>query len=102
MDEQRSFIDKIRLINNKDWSPSMNSLFYSSVLSVGAQKNYIGADKMVMWYERNIKILVNLMGLFENCDRVVCFIGAGHTSILKELINKYTNLIIVDNKPYIG
>lgn len=99
--EKVDIIEKIKYMNKEEWSNNMFNLFYLSANRVGAADNYIGANKMLMWYERNIKIFANLQSLSSDCKRILCVYGAGHLSILKEFIEKSDDMELIDVLNYI-
>jgi hypothetical protein len=50
------------------------------------KEDYFGADGAIWWYDRNIRIFANLLGINEpGKDRVFLLIGAGHVPLLKFL-----------------
>ena len=60
---------------------------YADLELIGEGENYIGADVILRWYERNMKIFVNLSRIIASPeDRVVVIIGAGHVPLLTHFI----------------
>lgn len=60
---------------------------YADLALIGEGENYIGADVILRWYERNMKIFVNLTRIITSLeDRVVIVIGAGHVPLLTHFI----------------
>lgn len=56
---------------------------YMDLALVGAGENYIGADVVLRWYERNMKIFANISRLVESPDdRILVVIGGGHLPLL--------------------
>jgi hypothetical protein len=56
---------------------------YMDLAQVGEGTNYIGADVVLRWYERNIKIFVNIARLVKSPDdRILVVIGGGHLPLL--------------------
>ena len=50
------------------------------------KEDYFGADGAIWWYNRNIRIFANLLGINDpGKDRVFLLIGAGHVPLLKFL-----------------
>lgn len=50
---------------------------------IGSSDDYVGADVILRWYERNIKIFVNVARLAsESSDRILVLIGGGHLPLL--------------------
>lgn len=60
---------------------------YADMALIGEGMSYIGADVILRWYERNMKIFVNLSRISTSPeDRVVVVIGAGHLPLLTHFI----------------
>ncbi|MBA2248236.1 MAG: hypothetical protein H0W23_08910 [Chloroflexia bacterium] len=60
---------------------------YMDMAQIGEADNYVGADVILRWYERNMKIFVNLSRIISSPeDRVVVVIGAGHVPLLSHFI----------------
>ena len=61
---------------------------YVDLALVGGGHDYVGADVVLRWYERNMKIFVNLARLMTSpSDRVLVVIGAGHLPLLSHFID---------------
>jgi len=62
---------------------------YMAALRVGADTSYPGATMTARWYERNLRIVSNVLRLIEApSDRVLVIIGAAHGPILRELLGR--------------
>ena len=60
---------------------------YMAALRVGADTAYPGATATARWYERNLKIVSNVLRVIDSPDdRVLVIIGAAHGPILRELL----------------
>lgn len=60
---------------------------YMDMAQIGEADNYVGADVILRWYERNMKIFVNLARLATSLeDRILVVIGAGHLPLLSHFI----------------
>jgi hypothetical protein len=54
---------------------------------VGADDDYVGADVVGRWYERNMKMFVNLGRLTDAADdRILVVVGAGHVPLLSPFV----------------
>lgn len=69
---------------------------YVSMAGLGAGANYVGADLLSAWYDRNIRIFANLQNLAERGDRVLVIFGAGHSAILRELVAADPSMELVE------
>ena len=64
-----------------------NHRLYAGLMRVGEGDRYVGADVVCRWYERNMKIFVNLTRITDPYDdRVVVVIGAGHVYLLRHFV----------------
>jgi hypothetical protein len=62
---------------------------YMAALRVGADTSYPGATMTARWYERNLRIVSNVLRLIEApSDRVLVIVGAAHGPILRELLGR--------------
>lgn len=64
-----------------------NHQVYMDLALVGMNDDYIGADVILRWYERNMKIFVNISRLATSpTDRILVLIGGGHLPLLTHFI----------------
>jgi hypothetical protein len=62
---------------------------YMAALRVGADTSYPGATMTARWYERNLRIVSNVLRLIEApSDHVLVIVGAAHGPILRELLGR--------------
>ena len=78
-----------------------NHSIYLTCVSIGAGDTYIGADLLAAWYHRNIRIFANLQHIVEPSDNILVIFGAGHTAILRELVNSTNNMELIDPLDYL-
>lgn len=74
---------------------------YAVQATVGEGDNYIGARAVGDWYERNLKIFANLARVAAPGDRVLLIIGAGHTPILRHLVETHPGMRIIEALDYL-
>ncbi len=68
---------------NADASLDSGNRIYMDLARVGRGRNYIGADVVLRWYERNLKIFANLARLIDSpMERILVVIGNGHRPLL--------------------
>ncbi len=68
---------------------------------VGKDDDYKGADMVADWYERNLKIAVNIRRIAKPGDRIFVLIGAGHCKLLKEFLSQTPGYVVVDPGLYL-
>lgn len=84
---------------NTDEYNKMSHGFYLDMAAVGKENDYSGADLVADWYQRNLRIYRNLVGLnLKPEDRVLIMFGAGHAKILQDLVDDSANLQLVKLK----
>ena len=83
---QEPVIDQLRATNDPDaLAPSHR--VYMDMSRIGEGANYIGADVVLRWYERNLKMFVNLTRLVDSPDeRVLLVVGGGHLPLLTHFL----------------
>lgn len=60
---------------------------YMDLARVGEGPNYVGADVVLRWYERNMMIFANLARIVNApTDRILVIIGAGHIPLLAHFV----------------
>ena len=100
--DQLSLIEKLRLINQPqmlDYSLNTNAdkLFY-----VGIGDGFEGAEQAAQFYLRNMKIYSNLNRIkMSKHDRVLILMGAAHTAMLREFIERSPKFEMVNTLQYL-
>ncbi len=74
---------------------------YAVQAAVGAGDGYIGARVVADWYERNLHIFANLVRIAEPGDRILFIVGAGHTPILRHLVETHPSMTLVEAVDYL-
>lgn len=64
------------------YSNAQGHQVYMDMARIGRGDNYVGADVILRWYERNMKMFVNLARLLEPGERVLLVVGSGHLPLL--------------------
>ncbi len=59
---------------------------YALFAHFGEEYDYAGAQLLMDWYKRNIRIHTHLLNIIEPGDRVLVIYGAGHLRILRQLV----------------
>lgn len=73
---------------------------YAVQATVGGD-TYIGARVVAGWYERNLAIFANLARIAEPGDRILFIVGAGHTPILRHLVETHPEMRLVEAIDYL-
>ncbi len=76
--------------------------YYLQLVGVRSKDKFVGADVLAGWYQRNFRILTNIMQLIESPqDRVLVIFGQGHVPYLREGIKSYANLQLVEPNDFL-
>ena len=59
---------------------------YAMFAHFGEEYNYPGARLLTEWYQRNMRILSNLLNIIAPGDRVIVIFGAGHLGPLRQAV----------------
>ena len=69
-------------------------------LALGENENYVGAEYVDLWYNRNLKIFTNILrnASLED-DRYLLIIGSAHIKVLRDMFegNPYFEIVEVNN-----
>ena len=95
-----SLLDVLRYVNDPHVITQGNG-WYLYVARVGGGDDYSGADLVSTWYARNVHIYANILRDTKPGDRVLVFIGAGHTPLLNWLVEQSPDLKLVDAEHYL-
>ncbi|MYA98728.1 hypothetical protein F4X90_03455 [Candidatus Poribacteria bacterium] len=69
---------------------------------IGVGDQYVGLDWLLRWYERNLKIFVNLTRITESADdRILLIIGAGHVFLVQQFLEDSGDYIIESPLKYL-
>lgn len=88
-------------VRNNPRTIAMEHGRYMHFARVGAGDNYVGADLVSKWYERNIRIFSNLQRIAEPGDRILVIFGSGHAAILRELVEYAPDMALVEALGYL-
>lgn len=91
----------LRSLNDPEGWLADSEALYARVAGVGDSTNYVGADLVTMWHERNLRIFANLARAAEPGDRIVVIFGAGHAPMLRQLVDASPRMEMVDPLDYL-
>ena len=99
--EKRTIAESLKDMNAPSTLDGAQSL-YVSMVRIGKDKDYPGADVLTKWYERNIKIYANMTRVSADPeDRILIVFGSGHAAILRQLIRTSTEYELVEAVDYL-
>lgn len=98
--ETQTLLEIFRENNEPAWDDRMHGM-YQALAEVGKDEDYKGADMAADWYERNLKIAVNIRRISKPGDRVFVLIGAGHCKLLREFLGQTPGFKVVSALDYL-
>ena len=100
-----SVIDMLRFLNQEETIRvlhEINTLPQFTLAQIGDADQYVGLDGLLDWYERNLKIFVNLTRITESADdRILLMIGAGHVFLVQQFLEDSGDYIIESPLKYL-
>ena len=100
-----SVIDMLRFLNQEETIRvlhEINTLPQFTLAQIGDADQYVGLDWLLGWYERNLKIFVNLTRITESPDdRVLLMIGAGHVFLVEQYLENSGDYIVESPLKYL-
>ena len=89
-------------INQPAWSRE-NQRAYLHSARVGLGEHYPGANWLVhIWYDRNLKIFVNLTRITESADdRILFIVGVGHVFLVQQFLEDSGDYIVESPLKYL-
>jgi hypothetical protein len=99
--QRENTISEILRLANDPAKLAADHGMYLRFARVGAGDSQVGADLLVKWYERNIRIFSNLQLVARPGERVIVIIGNGHAPILRELASYDPELVLVEPNDYL-
>jgi Family of unknown function (DUF5694) len=74
---------------------------YLDLARIGGTDSLVGADLLAAWYERNVRIFVNLLRIAQSGDRILVLFGAGHLGILHQLVRSAPGFRLIDARMHL-
>lgn len=100
MQRDATILENLRFMNEPDNVVRTHEP-YAVQATVGAGDGYVGARVVGGWYERNLAMFANLAAVAERGERVLLIVGAGHTPILRELVQAHPDMALVEAVDYL-
>lgn len=98
---QTESLKTILRFNNTVDTERKNKALYLLLNEVGAFGSYSGADSTASWWHRNFRMYANLQQQAKAGQRIVLIGGAGHTAIIKDLLQIDSERILVNPLDYL-
>ena len=94
-------LEQLRTMNDITAQERLHSL-YILLAEAGKGSDYTGADVVAGWYERNLKIAMNVVRTAESSDdRILVMIGAGHVKLLREFLKESPSVEFIEVTGYL-
>ena len=105
LQESGSVIDMLRFLNQEDIIRAMHEINHFPLLiaaQIGIGDQYTGLNSMLDWYERNLRIYVNLTRITESMDeRILLVMGVGHTFQVQQFLEDSGDYIVESPLKYL-
>ena len=98
-----SIIDMYIHDNDPEKIRNEQQLYLGGIARIGLGDEYPGANWLShSWYDRNLKIYVNLTRITESADdRILLIIGAGHVHLVQQFLEESGNYIVESPLKYL-
>lgn len=102
-EEYKSIVDMYIQLNEPEGRSADHQAYLQSA-RVGLGDQYPGANWVShSWYDRNLKIYVNLTRITESVgDRILLIIGAGHVYLVQQFLEESGNYIVENPVKYLN
>ena len=96
-------IDMYRRLNEPEGRSMSHQRYIRWIARIGSGDQYPGANWVAhSWYDRNLKIYVNLTRITESADeRILLIIGAGHVYLVQQFLEESGDYIIESPLKYL-
>jgi hypothetical protein len=95
--------ETLRWMNSRDYINRDHAGYLNNLRPGSGVYIYQGADPLVNWYKRNVRIMANLMRHEPKPqDRILLLIGAGHQYWLREMAIASGDLCLVESADYLS
>jgi len=98
----RSVLEQLRFHNDERVMAALDR-GYLVLAEAGSGDHPVGADVVAGWYERNLKIAMNVVRLATRpSDRVLVLIGSGHGKLLRQFLRESPDVELTSAADYLG
>src|SRR5262249_41536784 len=96
-----TIVEQLRAANDIEAQEKLHRA-YLLMAEAGKGTDYTGADIVAGWYERNLKIAMNVVRTADSpADRILVIIGAGHLKLLRQFLKESPDVEVVDAYGYL-
>lgn len=93
--------DRIAALNSPQMQRYNTQRMHMYEIRAGIGKNWIGADWLGRWYQRNIRMMGHLLKMTGPDERIICIVGDNHKWILDQLIQNTPDLELVPSYSFL-
>ncbi len=88
--------DNMKRLNSTDIANYDISRMHMLEVRFGTNTEWLGADWLGRWYQRNIRMMMHVLKKSEPNDKVLLFVGSNHKWILEQLMNNTPDFKVVN------
>lgn len=99
--DKKYTVPQLLAIHNHPAMQLTSQQLYIKLLQVAGDDAYPGADMLAGWYQRNLRIFVNIQRNLVPGDRVIVLIGSGHAYYLNQTVKESPTMQHVDPLKYL-
>jgi len=96
--KQGTVLDVYRFYNSEA-AIRLNDSSYSYLCRIGDDADFIGADLVAGWHQRNLRMFAKLSRLTGPGERILVLYGQGHAYLLRDFVRQSPDLLLVDAGP---
>lgn len=94
--------ERLCLINSSKAQEINAQRMHMYEVRVGIGENWIGPDWLGRWYQRNVRMMGNILKMSEQGDRLLIIVGDNHKWVLEDLMNYTPDLEVVSAYEYLN
>lgn len=92
-----SLLNEVLLRNSPKAQKINAQRMHSYEVRVGIQKNWMGPDWLGRWYQRNVRMMANILKLNKPKDRMLIIVGDNHKWVLDNLFKNTPDFSLVSS-----
>ncbi|MTI40821.1 DUF5694 domain-containing protein [Fulvivirga lutimaris] len=100
--KSQTLYDEIKLRNAPQMQTFNIERMHAFEIRVGIDNNWIGADWLGRWYQRNIRMMAHLLKIYKPDDRLLIIVGDNHKWVLEQLMNNTPDFEVVSSFEYLN